>query len=250
MINSKRGHETLPSYLRCLYPRSGSSWQQGRHLGGPGMSCVYSARATFHIDGLPLLWSARGGTLCVPSPLFFRFDLICCSYEGSDGRDSYLGRAETSHTESDTSDYLSWHTQWGLIDPLIPQINQFLPSPPELSGQPDAPRHLINRASLANGRRPAGWLTAAQRWAQKMRVSGEEGVHQKAIGSGRESEGCGGVRAYTQQSTESTQQGINSTAGLLVNKWDLGTERGFEMWKADGAINVNKWTICQKESFR
>lgn len=41
--------------------------------------------------------SARGGTLGVPSSLSIRFDLLLI--EASDGTDSYLGRAETSHTK-------------------------------------------------------------------------------------------------------------------------------------------------------
>ncbi|TNN75031.1 hypothetical protein EYF80_014777 [Liparis tanakae] len=59
-----------------------------------------------------------------------------------------------------------------------------------LSGRPDGPRHLINGASLANGRRPRGLTDGGTEASpKKTRVSREEGVHQKAIGSGRESEG-------------------------------------------------------------
>lgn len=72
-LNRQWDHKDNSSHVYILTP--GLSWQQGRRL-GPQMSGIYSAQTTFHIDGLPLLWSASHSLGRNPLRAVIPFDLI------------------------------------------------------------------------------------------------------------------------------------------------------------------------------
>lgn len=187
----------------CLCPHPGLSWQQGRHL-SPQMSGIYSAQTTFHIDGLPLLWSASHSLGRNPLRAVIPFDLIWfVAHRGKwwerllswPSRNKlyqirHIGLSVLAHTMG-----INWSPN---------TTDKSIPSFPPWALQPIArPCHLINRASLANRRRVWGWLTAAQRWARK--EVGERESIRKPLAAGAK------VRVVwcsqsTQQSTEEQAQ--------------------------------------------
>lgn len=148
------------SYSGCLFPHFRSSWQQGRHL-SPQMSDIYSAQATFHIDGLSLLWSASHSLGRNPRRAVIPFDLIWfAAHRGKwwERLLSWLSRNKPYQIRHIGLSVLA-HTMGINWSPNT--TDKSIPSFP-LSSQPTGrPHHLINRASLTNRSRTPGWLTVA-----------------------------------------------------------------------------------------
>lgn len=205
------------SYLRCLYPHAGLSWQQGRSL-SPEMSSIYSAQTTFHIDGLSMLWSASHSLGRNPLRAVTPFGLIWFVAHRAKWWETllswpsrnkpyqirHIGLSVLAHTMG-----INWSPN--TTDKSIPSF------PPELSGQLHGPaiwstEHLqpIRGGSQVDWQQAQRWARKEVRERESIRKPSAAGVKDGCVYQSDPQRACTGVE-------QSCLEGINS----ISVKWNM-----------------------------